>query len=58
MSTLRLLLIAALAAFVTGAVHAQSPYPSRPIKFIAPFPPGGSTDVLARLVGYVGRSAQ
>ena len=26
------------------------PYPSKPIRFIAPFPPGGSTDVLARIL--------
>lgn len=25
-------------------------YPSRPIKFIAPFPPGGTSDVLGRLI--------
>jgi len=32
-------------------VQAQSAYPSRPIRFIAPFPPGGSSDVLCRLLG-------
>jgi tripartite-type tricarboxylate transporter receptor subunit TctC len=39
-------------AFVVAANagHAQG-YPSRPIKFIAPFPPGGSSDVLCRLLG-------
>ena len=29
---------------------AQSAYPTRPVKLIAPFPPGGSSDVLARLL--------
>jgi tripartite-type tricarboxylate transporter receptor subunit TctC len=29
---------------------AQSDYPSRPIKFIVPYPPGGTTDLLARLM--------
>jgi tripartite-type tricarboxylate transporter receptor subunit TctC len=46
----RLLAIAALAAgaFCAGAV-AQS-YPSKPIRMIAPFAPGGGTDVLARFI--------
>jgi tripartite-type tricarboxylate transporter receptor subunit TctC len=35
---------------LTGGALAQ-PYPSKPIRFIAPFPPGGSSDVLCRLLG-------
>jgi tripartite-type tricarboxylate transporter receptor subunit TctC len=30
---------------------AQVPYPNKPIHIIIPFPPGGSTDVLGRLLG-------
>ncbi len=33
-----------------GAVHAQSGYPDKPIRFIVPFPPGGGTDILSRIV--------
>ena len=42
-----LLLLAALA--FSGTAHAQA-WPTKPIEWIVPFAPGGSTDVLARLV--------
>jgi tripartite-type tricarboxylate transporter receptor subunit TctC len=37
-------------ALVSGAAPAQD-YPSRPIRIIAGFPPGGGVDLVARLVG-------
>ncbi len=41
-----------LAAVATAApVAAQPAYPSKPITFIVPQPPGGTSDVLARLIG-------
>lgn len=47
---LGLLTVMAAAAAMPAAVCAQAPYPNRPLKLIAPFPPGGTSDVLARLI--------
>ena len=43
-------ILACALAFFALTAYAQT-YPSRPIKFVAPFPPGGSSDVLCRLLG-------
>jgi tripartite-type tricarboxylate transporter receptor subunit TctC len=38
------------AALLIGHAHAQDAYPSRPLRFILPVPPGGGTDLLGRLI--------
>jgi tripartite-type tricarboxylate transporter receptor subunit TctC len=42
--------LAALAFAATPAVHAQGAWPSKPLKMIVPFPAGGSTDIVGRLM--------
>lgn len=46
------LALAAGLAVCMGPAAAQAPWPSQPIKWIVPYPPGGSTDMLARLVSH------
>lgn len=49
MNTLRLIALALACAL--PAAHAAD-YPDRPIRIIVPFTPGGSTDILARMIGH------
>ncbi len=39
------------AAAVAGAAWGAESYPARPVRMLVGFPPGGSTDLLARLIG-------
>jgi tripartite-type tricarboxylate transporter receptor subunit TctC len=43
--------LGAAAAVATLPAMAQAAYPSKPITLVIPFPPGGATDVLGRVIG-------
>ena len=53
MSWARFRLRAVLVGFAVlmGVPSAQSAFPSKPIQFVGPYPPGGSNDLGARAVG-------
>ena len=38
------------AVLATSGVQAQTAFPSKPITMIVPFPPGGPTDLVARVI--------
>jgi tripartite-type tricarboxylate transporter receptor subunit TctC len=42
--------LAGLLLSLPGAARAADPYPVRPVHWIVPFPPGGATDVVARIM--------
>lgn len=45
-----LCLVATAAAVLPLQTLAQGAYPDKPVRFVVPFPPGGGTDVIARIV--------
>jgi tripartite-type tricarboxylate transporter receptor subunit TctC len=42
--------LAVVALVLPMAAQAQATYPDKPIRFVVPYPPGGGTDVVARIV--------
>jgi len=49
-STTRLLLAAVILAPATQALAAEK-YPSRPVRMVVPYPPGGGSDITGRAIG-------
>ena len=49
--SVRIAIAVALCAVSSAAAMAQDKYPNKPIRLIVAFPPGGSTDIIGRLVG-------
>jgi tripartite-type tricarboxylate transporter receptor subunit TctC len=43
-------IVLAVSAALSGLAQAQDAYPTRPVKWIVPFPPGGPTDTLSRVL--------
>jgi tripartite-type tricarboxylate transporter receptor subunit TctC len=51
MKRLTLALLSVLPLAFGGAAAAQDKYPSKPVKIVVPYAPGGATDITARLFG-------
>src|SRR3979411_1244698 len=51
MKRLALAALAALGIGLAGPVWAQDKYPTKPVKILVPYAPGGATDIVARIIG-------
>ncbi len=43
--------VASVLAAASPMLHAQAEYPNKPITLVVAYPPGGSTDLVGRLIG-------
>ena len=50
MKKLLLILSLVLSAMFSTILMAQN-YPAKPVRLIIPYPPGGTTDILGRIIG-------
>lgn len=50
-ASLRIPAAALAAVLACAAAQAAAQYPSRPVRLIIPFPPGGSNDIVGRMIG-------